>query len=194
MRAKVPYLNWRGGRPRWVPGPTLRSRGWRGKDLRAEDGSWLPYAEAMTAALRLNEKVAASLGSQFAAAPRLDKKALDRGFVYFIWAGEQIKIGFSRNPFARARSLSTGVPAPVSAIAGVPGSRQDEARMHKAFHRWHRHGEWFEACPELIDIMMRSIADGKLQFDTRKSAETRSNSHDRRRKNPVMTASYVEKI
>jgi hypothetical protein len=27
--------------------------------------------------------------------------AYERGYIYFLWAGKGIKIGYSRNPFAR---------------------------------------------------------------------------------------------
>lgn len=54
-KMKVPYLEWRGGRPRWNPGPRLKARGFRGKDLKHDDGGWMSEGEALTAARTLND-------------------------------------------------------------------------------------------------------------------------------------------
>lgn len=59
MKVKIPYLNWRGGRPRWEPGPGLRTAGYRGQDLRGGDGEWLEEAAAIAKARELNAEVAA---------------------------------------------------------------------------------------------------------------------------------------
>lgn len=59
-KIKVPYLEWRGGRPRWNPGPHLRSRGFKGQDLKDEAGGWLSEAAAIEAARALNAAVRAS--------------------------------------------------------------------------------------------------------------------------------------
>lgn len=48
---------WRDGRPRWIPSPSLRAAGWRGCDLRDDAGGWLAKgpsiarAEAIVAAV-----------------------------------------------------------------------------------------------------------------------------------------------
>lgn len=54
-----PYLKWRDGRPRWEPGPKLRGQGWKGRDLRRDDGGWMPLGEAIDAARALNDDVTA---------------------------------------------------------------------------------------------------------------------------------------
>jgi hypothetical protein len=40
-KLKAPYLKWRDGRPRFEPGPSLRARGFAGRDLRDGHGNWL---------------------------------------------------------------------------------------------------------------------------------------------------------
>ncbi|CAN1721950.1 putative Tyr recombinase domain-containing protein [Hyphomicrobium sp. 1Nfss2.1] len=50
MKLKVPYFVWRDGRPRWVPGPKLRQQGFKGRDLKDDDGRWLPLEAAIAAA------------------------------------------------------------------------------------------------------------------------------------------------
>jgi len=59
MKLKVAYLKWRDGRPRWEPGPRLREKGWRGRDLKDEGGDWLTLPDAIAAAENLNAEVAA---------------------------------------------------------------------------------------------------------------------------------------
>ncbi|SFO77213.1 Site-specific recombinase XerD [Cohaesibacter marisflavi] len=38
---KIPYVVWRDGRPRFVPGPSVRALGFTGCDLKHPDGTWL---------------------------------------------------------------------------------------------------------------------------------------------------------
>lgn len=42
-----PHVDWRGGRPRFKPGPQLRAVGHQAKDLRHEDGRWFSRGEAV---------------------------------------------------------------------------------------------------------------------------------------------------
>ena len=58
MKLKISYLKWRAGRPRWEPGPTLRGKGWRGRDLKDEAGAWLELEAAIEAARALNLELA----------------------------------------------------------------------------------------------------------------------------------------
>lgn len=58
-RGTVPYFKWRGGRPRWEPGPRLRDAGFTGRDLKDANGAWLPFVDAVAAAQALNGEVAA---------------------------------------------------------------------------------------------------------------------------------------
>lgn len=52
-----PYFKWRGGRPRWEPGPRLRRKGWKGRDLKDDAGQWLDLAGAISAADAINREV-----------------------------------------------------------------------------------------------------------------------------------------
>lgn len=42
----LPYGAWRGGRPRFVPGARERALGFKGRDLKHDDGRWYDLAEA----------------------------------------------------------------------------------------------------------------------------------------------------
>ena len=59
MKLSIRYLKWRDGRPRWEPGPTLRAKGWKGRDLKSEQGEWLELPAAIDAARSLNAEVEA---------------------------------------------------------------------------------------------------------------------------------------
>lgn len=59
MKRLPAYFVWREGRPRWVPGPKLRSEKWKGRDLKDSNGAWLSYGAAIDAAIKINEEVAA---------------------------------------------------------------------------------------------------------------------------------------
>jgi site-specific recombinase XerD len=58
MKISVPYFRWRDGRPRWEPGPALRKAGHKGKDLRAPDGAWLAWGDAIEEARAINAAIA----------------------------------------------------------------------------------------------------------------------------------------
>lgn len=77
MKKLPAYFKWRDGRPRWEPGPGLRARGWRGRDLKTPAGEWLSYGRAIDAAIALNDEVAraaSNLPAARAAGPRAPKK------------------------------------------------------------------------------------------------------------------------
>nr|WP_321457260.1 hypothetical protein [uncultured Cohaesibacter sp.] len=44
---KIPFVVWREGRPRFVPGPGVRALGYSGKDLKHPDGTWLNLNETI---------------------------------------------------------------------------------------------------------------------------------------------------
>lgn len=58
MKLEIPYLKMRDGRPRWEPGPGLRAKGFKGRDLKSENGDWLSEAAAIEVARELNREVA----------------------------------------------------------------------------------------------------------------------------------------
>lgn len=65
-----PYFVWRDGRPRWVPSPEIRARGFKGQDLKDPSGNWLTLGQAVDAAEALNAKVRAGSAPQTGPAPR----------------------------------------------------------------------------------------------------------------------------
>lgn len=90
MNLRVPYLKWRNGRPRWEPGPRLRERGWKGRDLKAESGAWLPLDQAIQAAQDLNADVAVwrAGGGQRRRPPAPRKTARTCQHLYELWSSD----------------------------------------------------------------------------------------------------------
>jgi hypothetical protein len=74
----------------------------------------------------------------------------DGEVVYFIRAGDAIKIGYTTNLAARKRALETASAVPLELLASVPGDRSEEARLHREWWHLHIQGEWFRADEELL--------------------------------------------
>lgn len=70
--------------------------------------------------------------------------------VYFIRAGEFIKIGIARDPQQRLRTLQTAQAERLTLLFDVAGGVEREGRYHTKFNHLWVHGEWFKADPELL--------------------------------------------
>lgn len=80
------------------------------------------------------------------------------GWVYFIQAGDAVKIGYSTNPEKRMESLQTGASHTLLMLGKVPGTRGTEHMYQTRFANMRLKGEWFEACGPLlcaIDTIIR---------------------------------------
>lgn len=55
----IPHVAWRDGRPRFNPGPKVRPLGFKGKDLRHEDGRWFTRGEAVDFSDKISAEIAA---------------------------------------------------------------------------------------------------------------------------------------
>lgn len=75
------------------------------------------------------------------------------GYVYFIEAGNRIKIGYSIDPGKRALSLSLREN---DVMAVIEGTRTLERSLHAKFGE-HRIGstEWFDDCPEIREYVQQ---------------------------------------
>lgn len=69
--------------------------------------------------------------------------------VYFVLAGDFIKIGFSTNPLKRLAAMQTGSPYELIMLADIPGSKDDEQEIHRMFPDIHVRGEWFRDDPRI---------------------------------------------
>lgn len=78
--------------------------------------------------------------------PQRDKPSKD-GTVYYVQVGAHIKIGWASDLTKRMRAY----PPNSQLLAAEPGTRQDEARMHRRFAAHRTHGrEWYAPVPSIL--------------------------------------------
>lgn len=166
---RIPYISWRNGRPRFNPGVSLRAAGHKSCDLRHDDGSWYSFKEADEWSRRFGAehgKGTPSNGNAYAA-----WRSPVHGFVYFLWAGSSMKIGFATNPWTRASQLLTGIGEPIRLYVAFPGTRKDEVRLHRRLQAQHVQGEWFRANEYTLEVVHMAMKEAE-QLD---QANARSN-------------------
>lgn len=87
--------------------------------------------------------------------------------IYFIQAENgHIKIGFTDGEDANVRlaTLQTGSPVLLKLLGTIEGTVEHEKDLHRRFAAHRVHGEWFQAIPELLELIPPGIAlacDGK---------------------------------
>ena len=79
------------------------------------------------------------------------------GYVYFIGSedNQPVKIGFSLNPWSRAKEISTGNHSPLKVIACFKGDKNTEKEYHKAFSAYQSKNEWFSIPPEILKFICK---------------------------------------
>lgn len=76
-----------------------------------------------------------------------------RGYVYFLRAGDAIKIGFSIEPNQRKSGLQVGNPVELETLATVSVNKITEREAKDKFNHLKIRGEWFRAEPELLEFI-----------------------------------------
>lgn len=76
-----------------------------------------------------------------------------QGHVYFVRAGEAIKIGFSTNTPSRIASLQTSNAEQLELLGSIPGTPEDERELHERFCHFRIRGEWFRDADEIVDYV-----------------------------------------
>lgn len=158
-RSPHPHVSWRGGRPRFTPGPELRAAGHKSRDLKHDDGRWFSFGEAIDWSREFDVARAPATPAP-EARPVPWQNPNKKGYVYFLWAGDRIKIGFSTNPALRIAKLMTGVSVPPRFIVAAPGTLADEQAFHAKLRGRRSQGEWFEATRTVVRLMQRFIETG----------------------------------
>ena len=77
----------------------------------------------------------------------------DGSVVYFVRAGDFIKIGFSKKWRGRLSHLQTGSPLPLELLHAEPGDVAKEQALHRHFKHLHSQGEWFRAAADLLNYI-----------------------------------------
>lgn len=85
-------------------------------------------------------------------------------YVYFITAltGGPVKIGHSKNPWARVGELQTSHPEKLVLIATFR-SKSTEADLHLLLHAHRRQGEWFDLPVAVMDVV-KAAYDAKSDY------------------------------
>jgi hypothetical protein len=76
-----------------------------------------------------------------------------RGHVYFVEAGDFIKIGFTTNWQQRIPTIQISSASPLTLLTLVQGGNDLEAALHNKFSHLRERGEWFRKAPELISFI-----------------------------------------
>lgn len=88
-----------------------------------------------------------------------------RKFLYFIKAGDNVKIGTSSNVDRRAKQIQTGNPNKVEKLAEFEGFAEREAGIHKELSDIHVNGEWFKF-GEKIKWVIDALTQRKRMIDS----------------------------
>ncbi|WP_303758379.1 GIY-YIG nuclease family protein [Sphingobium yanoikuyae] len=64
-----------------------------------------------------------------------------------------IKIGCSRSPDGRRKTLDTWSPFALEVVAEIDGDLDIERRFHALLEPWHDRREWFSASPEVLAVV-----------------------------------------
>jgi DNA-binding Xre family transcriptional regulator len=97
-------------------------------------------------------------------------------YIYFIQAGDCVKIGRAANVKQRLSALQIGSHLPLTLLGTLPGNEQQEKDLHASFFHLRVRGEWFQIATELrqfIDEFVnkpegyKAATHEKLQFRIR---------------------------
>lgn len=113
-------------------------------------------AASQTAAIALQHK------PRMRAAPEPTRNpgtALNSG-VYFIRAGQMVKIGVSVNVAARLRDHQISSSEPLYLMLVMPGNAAKERELHARFKSKRVHGEWFK----IDDEIAAYVAEQRLKL------------------------------
>lgn len=150
-RPQIPYYHVRNGNGFWEPTARMKKLGFASTPC-GPDG---PEARARAWAMNTAWQRVRTSGQ---AARKLPPR---RGFIYFLRAGDAVKIGFSGTPLGRFLALKTGIADQITAIVVVRGTQADESRLHRELVHYRKEGEWFTATAPVLEVMARSAAIGR---------------------------------
>jgi uncharacterized phage protein (TIGR02220 family) len=76
-----------------------------------------------------------------------------RGKIYFIKCDNLLKIGFSKNPWARLAALKTGMSGEVNFLGCIDGTMRDEIDLQKSLEKSRFNREWYNFTPEIMALL-----------------------------------------
>jgi len=75
------------------------------------------------------------------------------GFVYAIQSGALVKIGWSKDPVRRMAKIASDCPEGAALLGAMPGTRDDEAELHRDLSVLRFRGEWFHFDHRLRELV-----------------------------------------
>jgi hypothetical protein len=66
-----------------------------------------------------------------------------KSYIYFLHAGNYIKIGYSQDIHKRIKQLQTGSPFKLRLVLAIEGGVKLEKQLHKKFNKYRHQNEWF---------------------------------------------------
>lgn len=115
----------------------------------------------------LKDKVTQNIAERKQMRAKRQENRKSPGYTYFIQNGNTIKIGFSRNPKARAESLSL---REANILGVIESGQQFERMMHDNWsHIRIGNTEWFEATPELLEFIKTTAMKWHYRHPSRRS-------------------------
>ena len=96
--------------------------------------------------------------------PETENAADRRGYVYFIGEpnSDKVKIGFSKNPWARLKNLQTASHAKLEIVCHTRTANVSEADIHYALREYRVNGEWF-ARAGAVESAINAIKSGVVK-------------------------------
>lgn len=165
--AEIPYyrVHRKNNRAYWCPTKRMKARGFEVTALGLDGPEAQEAGRELTARWRSTLKERSGALGPRVEAPSAQNALRVLSHVYFVRVGERIKIGVSRNAISRVQEIAGHLPYGISHVLIVPGTRQDERRLHERFRRYRTRGEWFRACAALQLTITRCAAAGAVIHD-----------------------------
>lgn len=117
------------------------------------------------------------------------------GRVYFITDGELIKIGYSGAPTVRLKGLQSDNGRELEIIRTVPGTFEDESRLHAQFAHIRVRGEWFQATPDLVEFARTGVlAPPPPKYDLHEISQLQSDVRVWAQKQPTKVRRKAENL
>ena len=85
--------------------------------------------------------------------------------VYFTQSGEEVKIGYSNDPYRRAMELQSSNGRELTVLLVITGGRIKEKELHIKFRDKHIRGEWFKYKGDIESYIEKNMyRDRKYEF------------------------------
>jgi len=83
------------------------------------------------------------------------------GKIYFVAAPGRIKVGYTKQPERRLRSLQATDMEPLTTLGVIDGDRTTEKHLHEMLREHRLRGEWFQDC-DAVRILITQAMNGEI--------------------------------